>query len=235
MKVNKAIPHELDSFLDDHQRRNRKSYFKQLRDKFGDVPSCTPDVVGNKHPVLIETELEYDDLLTSIDVLLKADSGQRKRRVVYVPVLVGGTYLVTQDQKIALTFVGIVLSLIQRSPCTAGKVLSSDRKVHSVKFEKQERQVQGIIRVLRAWIQDATHLPPDIFLNKHCPLCPFRKYCRSEALQIDHLSLLSGLSQKQIRNYNKKGIFTVTQLAYTYRARRQKNKESTNLPNTSTH
>lgn len=218
-----AVPHELDVFLNNYKCGDRYWYFRQLQDKFGDVPSYTRDILlCNKYPALFGVELEYEDLLASVDVLLKINNEKRNRRAVYVPVLVSGTHLVPQDQKIALAFAGIVLSRIQNSPCTEGKVLSANRKVHSVNFEKQGRQVQRIIRALRSWIQETAISPPDIFLNKHCSLCMFSTYCYSEARQIDHLSLLSGLSQKQIRDYNNKGIFTVTQLAYTYRSRKQK-------------
>jgi len=75
-------------------------------------------------------------------------------------------------------------------------------------------------------MREAASSPPGVVLNKHCQLCPFRKNCHTEALRIDHLSLLPGLSQKQIQGYNKKGIFTVTQLAYTYRATRSKRQDS---------
>jgi predicted RecB family nuclease len=216
-----AVPHEIYSLLDNHRYRDQQWYFKQLQDKFGDIPFADQISVGDDRPALLSPELQHEDLSAKIDILLKAHSEQQKNKAVYVPILVSGTYLIKQDQKIILAFVGYILSRVQKSPCTVGKVMSRDRKLHLVKFEKQGHQVQKIIRVLRGWIQKVDLSPPELILNKHCPLCPFQTYCRSDAIQADHLSLLSGLKQKQIREYNKKGIFTVTQLAYTYRARKQ--------------
>ena len=59
--------------------------------------------------------------------------------------------------------------------------------------------------------------PPRLMLNSHCPRCEFRQRCQAEALAKDDLSLLRGLSATEITKYNKRGIFTVTQLSCTFR------------------
>jgi predicted RecB family nuclease len=46
----------------------------------------------------------------------------------------------------------------------------------------------------------------------------------AEARAKDHLSLLDGISKREIMRANNRGIFTVTQYAYTFRARRTKTK-----------
>ena len=221
-----GTPHELDTIVAKHRRRNRHHYLKQLKDKFGDVPAFTQGVLSIGHPDLSDANLEYKDLVARADILLKLDSEQRRRKKEYAPVLVDGVHSVTQEQRVCLTFAGIVLSRLQHYPCAGGKVLTSDGRSHSVRFGKRVYEVQAIVRILRSSIKEKSQLFPEVVLNKHCPLCPFREPCHAEALQIDHLSLLSGLSQKQIQDHNKKGIFTVTQLAYTYRARRRRRQDS---------
>lgn len=58
-------------------------------------------------------------------------------------------------------------------------------------------------------------------LNRHCGECEFRTRCRQKAVEKDNLSLLSGISEKERKKLNSKGIFTVTQLSYTFRPRRR--------------
>jgi predicted RecB family nuclease len=58
-------------------------------------------------------------------------------------------------------------------------------------------------------------------LNKHCAECEFQAHCRQMALEKDDLSLLSGMTAKEITKQHSKGIFSVTQLSYTFRARRK--------------
>src|SRR5262249_44281748 len=63
--------------------------------------------------------------------------------------------------------------------------------------------------------------PPDLVLNRHCPECEFQARCGQNAIERDDLSLLSGMTAKERQKLNSKGIFTVTQLSYTFRPRRR--------------
>lgn len=62
---------------------------------------------------------------------------------------------------------------------------------------------------------------PDLALNRHCAECEFRDRCRKLAFEKDDLSLLAGMSAKERQKLRSKGIFTVTQLSYTFRPRRR--------------
>ena len=62
--------------------------------------------------------------------------------------------------------------------------------------------------------------PPDLVLNRHCAECEFQARCRKIAVEKDDLSLLAGMSEKERERHRSKGIFTVTQLSYTFRPRR---------------
>jgi len=63
--------------------------------------------------------------------------------------------------------------------------------------------------------------PPDLVLNPHCPECEFQARCRQKAIETDELSLLAGMSAEERQKLRSKGIFTVTQLSYTFRPRRR--------------
>ena len=76
---------------------------------------------------------------------------------------------------------------------------------------------------VRAEIQEMrqSEIAPKLTLNDHCPLCEFRARCCAKAAADDDLSLLRGMSEREIRRHNSKGIFTVTQLSNTFRPRRR--------------
>ena len=87
----------------------------------------------------------------------------------------------------------------------------------------------------------ASLTPPDLVLNRHCAECEFQARCRKLAVEKDDLSLLApwsrrftkqgtwagyftglaGMSAKERQKLRSKGIFTVTQLSYTFRPRRR--------------
>lgn len=62
---------------------------------------------------------------------------------------------------------------------------------------------------------------PDLVLNRHCAECEFQARCRKIAVEKDDLSLLANMSAKERQKLRSKGIFTVTQLSYTFRPRRR--------------
>jgi predicted RecB family nuclease len=68
----------------------------------------------------------------------------------------------------------------------------------------------------------AGNSPPELVLNRHCGQCEFKTRCSTQAREMDELSLLSGISEKDRKRLHGKGIFTVTQLSYTFRPRRRR-------------
>ena len=62
-----------------------------------------------------------------------------------------------------------------------------------------------------------TPVAPRLCLNSHCAICEYHERCRKDATDRDDLSLLKGLQAKEIETWNQRGIFTVTQLAHTFR------------------
>src|SRR5208337_4204744 len=80
--------------------------------------------------------------------------------------------------------------------------------------------VRKVIKDITALL--ASNSPPDLVLNQHCKQCEFQSRCRTQAREKDELSLLSGISEKDRNKLHSKGIFTVTQLSYTFRPRRRR-------------
>ena len=103
-----------------------------------------------------------------------------------------------------------------------GRIIDAGGKSHKIKLENSEKTIFPILEFLREWKEASDMEPPPVILNKHCPSCPFRDECRAKAVETDHLSLLSRISEKEIQKLNEKGIFTVTQLSYTFRPRKQR-------------
>ena len=80
------------------------------------------------------------------------------------------------------------------------------------------------INRLRGLVNDAPAEAPPLNLGKHCLTCEFRDHCVAEAERTDSLFLLDKMTPKLAAKYQKKGIFTLTQLSYVYRPRRRRKK-----------
>ena len=173
-------------------------------------------------PILREANLVFEDLETYADILAKIEDISSKRKHNYAPTLVVGTIKINKEQKLKLAFIGYVLSKLQKEKPATGIIVGVDDKTHKIKLETLYKEVRRILRNLREWTSVQEPKSPPVILNKHCSLCQFPKGCEAKAKEQDHLSLLKGMSEKEILAHSKKGIFTVTQFSYTYRARRRR-------------
>jgi predicted RecB family nuclease len=62
----------------------------------------------------------------------------------------------------------------------------------------------------------------NVLLTKKCESCEFFEGCSKLAKEEDLLCQISGVTRNDIKKKNSKGIFTLTQLSYTFRPRRNK-------------
>jgi len=122
--------------------------------------------------------------------------------------------------KLLLVFDALVLSEVLGCDVSYGKIVHGDdhatRTVHTSAVAGKVRKIIEKIATLLA-----SHTPPDLVLNRHCVECEFRDRCRQKAIEQDDLSLLSKMTERERRKLNSKGVFTVKQLSYTFRARRR--------------
>lgn len=88
-----------------------------------------------------------------------------------------------------------------------------------VKANNLSRQVNKVIGQVASLLSSSS--PPDLVLNRYCPECSFKTRCRMNAVEKDDLSLLANMPHKDRARLNGKGIFTVSQLSYTFRPRRR--------------
>jgi predicted RecB family nuclease len=173
--------------------------------------------------VLINARLQGDGLEAECGLLTRVDGQMPGGKPCYEPTIWVGTYRISQDQKRELVFVGYVLAHMQHKSSEAGRIIGMDGTAHTVKLGKSSKDLMPLLEPLREWTTTASPELPPIILNKHCPLCPFQRLCQAQAEQEDNLSLLDSISTaKMVKKYARKGIFTVNQLSYLYRPRKQR-------------
>src|SRR5205823_8463630 len=107
-----------------------------------------------------------------------------------------------------------------------GREAGFGRIIHGDSHTTTKVKISGLVNNVRTLTGRIAALlssdsPPELVLNRHCAVCEFQARCRQEAIKKDDLSLISGMSEKERKAFNNKGIFTVTQLSYTFRPRRR--------------
>ena len=226
----KGAHHEYRCILEERAVANRSRYIctlpngqvdSLLRKDGGvrfsrkDSPSCT---------------ISVHDLVATCDALLKPKRESARSHTRLEPHVVVGTHSVTDDQKLRLAFAGYVVGLTTRYRPSIGLIVPITKSPKQIRLEPLYSKVRKIINDLREQIRKPLSEPPAPCLNKHCATCQFRDHCVHEAQKGDSLSLLERMTPKLIRRYQKKGIFTVTQLSYVYKPRHRRKKAVNTSP-----
>lgn len=175
---------------------------------------------------LLDATLEDDLVSLTFDGLKKVDGPSKLGDFHYIPILFSEGEKARKEQKVLLEFDGLLLSRLQGQMPAHGIVWhGKECKATRVRLNTDLRQTERLLRDLKN--MRSAESPPKLMLNDHCRICEFQKQCHAQAVREDNISLLRALGEKEITKYAKKGIFTVTQLAYTFRPRRKRRKRRT--------
>ena len=165
--------------------------------------------------------LQTNDLESRLQAIEKVPSEGRAKPLQFIPYRFQFTNKLTKNDKLSLAFDALVLSEAMGCDVSFGKIMHGDGHATSkVKLSSLVSAVRKRITGLTALLADNS--PPDLVLNRHCGQCEFQARCRKQATEKDELSLLSGMSEKERKKLHGRGIFTVTQLSYTFRPRRRR-------------
>src|SRR6266478_5327443 len=172
------------------------------------------DFTHGHYPLII------DDIEVHIHALQLVRTGKQMRHNRYMPIRFTPSEKITKHHRLQLAFDAFVLGKASGRVPNCGKIIHGERKrALSIKLNGLIREAATLVAKIRMALTNGT--PPDLVLIGHCSECKFEARCRSNAFQNDNLSLLGGLSSKEIQKLRSRGIFTVTQLSYTFRPRKK--------------
>jgi len=170
-------------------------------------------------PITLDAKIEHHPFEFTLDALKpETDGPDGESR--HLPVVFCRTDRVPRFEEIRLALGGQMLGLVQGScPATGIVVYGADCSLKTVRLTPNYPPTERIMTELVSLASGQCR--PPLILNSHCPSCEFQQSCIDEAKKQDNLSLLHRMTDKAIRQYNHKGIFTVNQLSYTYHPRRK--------------
>ena len=168
----------------------------------------------------VDVMAHAQNLESSLHAVERVPVNARGQPTQIIPIRFIFTNKLTRDDKLLLVFDGLVLSEMVGREINFGKIIHGDNyaalKVRTSVLTSEVRKLTRKIAILLS-----SNLPPDLVLNRHCAECEFQAHCRRKAIEKDDLSLLSGMTEKERKKFNSKGIFTATQLSHTFRPRRR--------------
>ncbi len=225
----KGTSHDYSRNIEERKRTHQAEYLEVFKQEHIDAKKYDENnFKGNDF--FVEAKLKSEYWSADCDVLTKVDTDSSRRKSIYEPTIIIGNYSITNQQKTELLFIGKILGQIQKHLPAVGTIVGMDEKAHRIKLESGYKSITPFLKTLQVWAEKKPIEPPSLILNKHCPSCQFRDLCREQAVKENHLSLLDRITPKAIQNYNKKGIFTIHQLSYLFRLRRNNKKRQSKSP-----
>jgi len=171
--------------------------------------------------IAIDVRLRTIELESRLHAVERIASEGRGSATQFIPYRFEFTNKLTRQHKLLVAFDTLALSEAVGQAVTLGKIMHGDSHAAlKVKISAFASEVRKRIKEITALL--AGNSPPGLVLNRHCGQCEFKARCSTQAREKDELSLLSGISEKDRQRLHSKGIFTVTQLSYTFRPRRRR-------------
>lgn len=197
----------------------RHKFFESISDDLIHE-SFSPLAISKGVDILTDVNLFHEIFCIKNGTLIKATYLAHQIMPCYEPIVFSSTNKIQAEDKIELAFIGYILSKQIDYLPVKGHVVLIDGSTVNIKLAENINKYLSNIESLRELLKQESGLPT-VILNKHCPYCEFQKVCKDTALQEDSLSLLGGITKKQILKFEKKGIFTIKQLSFLYRPRKR--------------
>lgn len=225
-----APPHEDTSAIEARATTSLRAYLDGRREAGATIETddgsqtWNADIITNVDLVAAGAAARIDALI-SVPTRRSADQGHE-------PLLVTGSRMVGRSDKMRLAFVSHLFANTSGFAPKAGAILNGAGDISRFRASDLSTELRPILRTLRSWSEEPASSPPPVVLNEHCRQCPFQDRCFEEAEKKDDLSLLHRMTPKVMKKYHKRGIFTVQQLSYLFRPRRQRKRRSKASPPT---
>ena len=156
----------------------------------------------------------------TIDAVAIDPPATNARKLTCTPIRISPNHKISKNDKISLCIK--TLLLLERNPgiqAPQGRIIYGRNGTVS-KFSLQPfmRESREAVRQIRQLAENPQE--PRYYKNNHCKVCKFESRCHDKFVEKDDLSLLGSIPPKQVAGLNNHGIFTVTQLSYTFRPKR---------------
>jgi predicted RecB family nuclease len=146
-----------------------------------------------------------------------------------IPILISPFEKITKADKL---IIGIQSHFIEKEfnlkIDSAIVLFGEQHKITKVKLSTFSKEIKKTILLLNKTLENKT--PPIFRKNPHCQIFEFFESCLNKLKERDDLSLLGNFKAKEIEQQNNRGIFSVKQLSYTFRPKKNPYRRRKFLP-----
>jgi predicted RecB family nuclease len=179
------------------------------------------DSLAPRNGLLPEADQQFrPPIEIRLDAIEKILPVGRGKLPTFVPIRFFASNHISSSERMILALDALALTEMLGRSIKFGKIIhGAEHSTMNIKTSELFSQLRHHSDAIGTLISQKT--PPRVTLIRHCAECQFRTLCRQVAIEKDDLTLLSNMNAKERQKLNEKGIFTVTQLSYTFRPRRK--------------
>jgi predicted RecB family nuclease len=208
----------------------RKAAFAHLSSSLAPIvgsPRRLPlgELLKTRHPITFNHTAGDNQRSVTLDAVQRVHTVASRKKHEFIPVVFLPYAKLKKADILAAAILGTALSSWHSLPVRSVKVVHGDQFVTTrLSLLTSDGRSTTIAKQASTMLKEfetmaASLIRPPLYLNHHCGVCRYQILCRKEAVDRDDLSLLRGLQAKEIAAWNERGIFTVTQLAHTFRGK----------------
>src|SRR5712691_7786365 len=216
-----AFPDWERNLAEDYKRQCHRQLCAAFREVECLVGGAFPQDLDNSGCRLVmDCTVRAQEMQSHLHAVERVVSPGTTHQSLYMPIRCVPREKITTQDKLLLAFDALVLWTVSGEAPRFGKIIYGSKQA-TTKVDVAEWMDMAKAVVSKIAAQQANPTPPPLILNQHCAACEFKARCRQIALEKDELSLLARMTAKERKQQHAKGIFSVTQLSYTFRARRK--------------
>jgi predicted RecB family nuclease len=174
-----------------------------------------------------KTHLQISFKKSEVD--LKLDGIYYDQKNSFTPILISPFEKVQKTDKLFIALQTHYLKQNFKLKIEEAKIMfGSQQKSTKVILNNLSKDVKKILATIEQIQKFET---PSVFYKiRHCQVCEFNPICSEKLQGRDDLSLLGNLKPKEIEQKNNRGIFSVKQLSYTFRPKKNPYRRRKFLP-----
>jgi predicted RecB family nuclease len=174
-----------------------------------------------------KTYLQISFKNTEVD--LRLDGIYYDQRNSFAPILISPFEKVQKSDKLFIALQSHYLKHNFNLKIEEAKIFfGNQQKSTKVILNNLSKDVKKTIAAIEQIQKFETH--PVFYKISHCQICEFNPMCVEKLKERDDLSLLGNLKSKEIEQKNNRGIFSVKQLSYTFRPKKNPYRRRKFLP-----
>ncbi len=138
-------PHEYIQILEQQQGENQERHLNRLQHTHVDVQPYAVENLRKGSKVLINAHLQVDGFAAHCGVLTRVEGTSTFGKYSYEPSMFVGTHSISNEQRLALSFVGYVLERLQHKSPMTGRIIGMDGTSHAVKLEHHAKDLRRLL------------------------------------------------------------------------------------------